>query len=596
MKSCKNLTHPPKRYYAASSLLWILSYVLALQVGNTVAFSSPITKVPHFAQNQLVQHVSAGNQDRASTRKKARGKPKGKARRPGYKKKPKEDSRRRQGSSIRPVLGNDYEENTAPATNQHRLCSAINCEHFDDCSGCAVNENVGEINTIQSAKSYFSSPWIRQKTIRRTTTDHDFFRVIIPSPLTVWRTQAKLVAAPKSSAWAKDGNTFGLYRKRTHQVESIPNCSVHHPSVNRAVAVLEEATKKVGNSAYDEERREGGLRYVQLQVERTTGKVCLSLIWNAESLKETQPALSRLVKQLNQLDPDLWHSMWVNCNDGMGNNVIARNPNRWHRISGPEFLREPLPVGDKGWLFFTPLTFRQGNMDGFDILANAVARIVPDGSKVCELYAGVGLLGLTALAYNAENGSGLKWLRCSDENPSNSRCFQRSVDSLPLEWVGKGSDNRKKKEEELTIAELMQRMESGETIQTEEPVGDTAKYMVASAAKALTSGQALGADVIIVDPPRKGLEPEVLDELCKGINKDQDYVEDISMFTTPDHLANWANDAQCLIYVSCGFDALARDAERLLTSNAGWRLESATGYVLFPGSDHVETLCCFRRD
>jgi 23S rRNA (uracil1939-C5)-methyltransferase len=98
--------------------------------------------------------------------------------------------------------------------------------------------------------------------------------------------------------------------------------------------------------------------------------------------------------------------------------------------SGPEFLREPLPVGDKGWLYFTPLTFRQGNMDGFEILANDVARRVPQGSKVCELYAGVGLLGLTAFAFHASADGGLKWLRCSDENPANARCFQRAVDSL----------------------------------------------------------------------------------------------------------------------------------------------------------------------
>jgi len=107
---------------------------------------------------------------------------------------------------------------------------------------------------------------------------------------------------------------------------------VHHPSVNRAVAVLEQASQKVGNAAYDEERREGGLRYIQLQVERTSGKVCLTFVWNAESLKDTQPAVSRLIKQLKLLDPDLWHSMWVNCNNSMGNNVFARNPNRWHRL------------------------------------------------------------------------------------------------------------------------------------------------------------------------------------------------------------------------------------------------------------------------
>jgi len=50
-----------------------------------------------------------------------------------------------------------------------------------------------------------------------------------------------------------------------------------------------------------------------------------------------------------------------------------------------------------------------------------------------------------------------------------------------------------------------------------------------------------------------------------------------------------------LIYVSCGFDALARDSDGLLTSNAGWKLESATGYVLFPGSNHVETVVVLRR-
>lgn len=120
-------------------------------------------------------------------------------------------------------------------------------------------------------------------------------------------------------------------------------------------------------------------------------------------------------------------------------------------------------------------------------------------------------------------------------------------------------------------------------------------YMVASASKALRDGQALGAGVLIIDPPRKGLEPEVLTELCKPFNPNQGYVEDKNFLTTPDHMVSWVNDVQTLIYVSCGFDALARDSERLLSSQGGWMLQSATGYVLFPGSDHVETVCIFKR-
>jgi tRNA/tmRNA/rRNA uracil-C5-methylase (TrmA/RlmC/RlmD family) len=384
-------------------------------------------------------------------------------------------------------------------------------------------------------------------------------------------------------------------------VLEIPDCAVHHPSINRAVHALVEATEKLGIAAYQETTRDYGLRYVQFQVERVTEKICLTLIWNAETLKQTQPALSRLIKELEAKELDLWHSFWCHCNDSTGNNIFSRNPRRWHRISGPEFIREPIPATDQGWLYFSPLTFRQGNLDGFDIIAEDVARAIPGGSKVCELYAGVGLLGLTALSYHAneENGSTpLPWIRCSDENPSNSRCFYRAVDSLPLHVSGRGVGQMQDDSDEkfLTLAELATMVESGNTpsvsqrSRPEEP-----SYLVASAGQALKAGQALGAQVLIVDPPRKGLEAEVLDELCKPFNPNQPYVEKSTFLTMFDDKVNWVNDVETLIYVSCGFDALARDCERLLSSPAGWVLQSATGYVLFPGSDHVETLAIFKR-
>jgi hypothetical protein len=75
-------------------------------------------------------------------------------------------------------------------------------------------------------------------------------------------------------------------------------------------------------------------------------------------------------------------------------------------------------------------------LDGFDILAVDVARAVPPRSKVCELYGGVGVLGLTALAHHYANGTPLAWLRCSDENPANARCFYRAVESLPQDMTG----------------------------------------------------------------------------------------------------------------------------------------------------------------
>ena len=75
-------------------------------------------------------------------------------------------------------------------------------------------------------------------------------------------------------------------------------------------------------------------------------------------------------------------------------------------------------------------------------------------------------------------------------------------------------------------------------------------------------------DTIIVDPPRKGLS-----RICK---------EKIE-----------ASSAKQLIYVSCGPLSFMRDAKELL--EAGWVLESAKGFLLFPGSDQVELVCGFCR-
>jgi 23S rRNA (uracil1939-C5)-methyltransferase len=363
------------------------------------------TQRPIFVQRTFTAALRAGQERRrASGGARTTNKQQGGSRRPS-KKEP----------EPRPIL-TIYENQRNPIVNDQRLNSPIGCEHFGTCPGCVVNSKIGEVDVIQSAKLYFSSTAVRKK---RMDVAYDDLVV-----------EAKLAVAPKSSAWAKDGCVFGLYARGTHSVLPIPNCEVHHPSINKAIAVLEAATAKVGTSTYEEDKQEGGLRYVQVQVERTTGKVCLTLIWNAEQIKQAQPGLSRLVKQLQSLDPNLWHSIWLHCNDNPGNAIFARSASRWCLLSGPEFIREPLPVGDKGWLYFTPLAFRQGNMDGFDVLATDVAKLIPGKSRLCELYAGVGLLGMTALAYHAKKGTPLVWVRCSDENPANPRCFQRTVDSL----------------------------------------------------------------------------------------------------------------------------------------------------------------------
>ena len=76
-------------------------------------------------------------------------------------------------------------------------------------------------------------------------------------------------------------------------------------------------------------------------------------------------------------------------------------------------------------------------------------------------------------------------------------------------------------------------------------------------------------NIILVDPPRKGLEEPVLNLLCSS-----------------------SINAKLLVYVSCGFEAFKRDCGALLDSGK-LSLNQAEGHLLFPGSDAIETLAFF---
>lgn len=506
------------------------------------------------------------------------------------------------GRKTLPYCRASLQDSQQPIGNTGRDTSVLleegfGCVHFGTCPGCVMIDRVLGVDIVESVQRFFASA-----SIQRHCSSNLKFAMKVPSNITEWRTQAKLAVA--SQYWgSRDGCIFGLYERNSHRVVPIPHCAVHHPQINTAIALLTEATANAQTVAYNETFLTGQLRYVQCQVERATNKVCLTLVWNADQLKGCQPYLSRLVKELKKLttastSSDLWHSVWVHLNTGTGNNIFSRGENKWFRLEGPEYVREPILSSTSkekhGYFFFTPATFRQANMDGFEVIAQYVAKSIPAKSTVCELYAGVGVLGLTALLHhhpteidintsnsnaNSRASSGLGWLRCSDENPANLKCFERSIRSMPPSVIGSPSFSSKH----------ATRYKAGKST-------SKATYMVASATRAIQEGQALGATVLLVDPPRSGLDEFVLVELCKPRNPNQPYVEDLLLIDEEENPnINLVNDVTTLIYVSCSFEAFSRDCERLLSANAGWSIHSATGYLLFPGSNHIETVTVFRR-
>jgi 23S rRNA (uracil1939-C5)-methyltransferase len=101
------------------------------------------------------------------------------------------------------------------------------------------------------------------------------------------------------------------------------------------------------------------------------------------------------------------------------------------------------------------------------------------------------------------------------------------------------------------------------------PESERAKVEVIAGTAGANATAADAADVVIADPPRKGLDPELLAQLC-------------------------AAPPPRFVYVSCGLDSLLTDTQRL-TASGQLRLHELSAFNLMPYTEHVETVACFER-
>jgi tRNA/tmRNA/rRNA uracil-C5-methylase (TrmA/RlmC/RlmD family) len=397
------------------------------------------------------------------------------------------------------------------------------------------------------------------------------------------------------------------------------------------VARVQSEARRLAIVPYDETTGTGQFRHVLVSVQRHTQQVQLTLVWNTAAASSSSgnnddetlhPAYKLCRALLVQTPPDhesdtettttttttttksvQWHSIWLHGNaEWKHSNAIVSHTGSWKQLYSsdgggcrdpskqkqgqgttktptttkiPGMLTEylgPLLSNDETNinkhnttspsknscteiqfpLHFPPQVFRQANLTAFTAIVQSIRRYMlgsyynNDSSRqsqhprCLELYGGVGTIGLHVADL-------CRSLVCSDENPYNQACFEASADSL--------------------LQQLRKRQGNNHHI-------PTIRYESLSAAQMVTRDRTLhDVDVVIVDPPRKGLERSVCAALAATAN-------------------NPASSLRLLIYVSCGFAAFQRDYQMLCPN---WRLQHAEGHILFPGSNAIETLAFFAR-
>ncbi|EOY02772.1 S-adenosyl-L-methionine-dependent methyltransferases superfamily protein [Theobroma cacao] len=458
---------------------------------------------------------------------------------------------------------------TAAAAALPSPTCALQCPHFETCSGCTHEFNLHRPIIVEEATDFFKSLGVSDFTF-------DSCR------LWGWRCRAKLAVRGSS-----ENPLIGLYQEGTHNVVDIPQCKAHHPNINAAVELLRQGIRELNIEPYDEDQGTGDLRYLQMAVttyntslpaaERyRNGRVQVSLVWNSRNEKSSNS------DKLNALANFLWrnggprsnlhliHSVWANFQTSTNNIIFG---NRWRHLLGERDFWEHVGGID---ISLDPSSFGQANTRAFDNLLQKLHKHVPYGASVADLYAGAGVIGLS-LAANKKCRS----VKCIEINKESKPSFEKTIDRLPNSIEGSISWHN-----------------------TDTSI-DPLSWLV-------------GSDVIVVDPPRKGLDASLIDALRTisshkvkpslkssssnikeekrpWILREKERAKEASIQVGRETTSEYPQSLpQTLIYISCGWESFKKDCKALLTSKS-WHLEKAHGFNFFPGTQSIEVLAVFKR-
>ena len=259
----------------------------------------------------------------------------------------------------------------------------------------------------------------------------------------------------------------------------------------------------------DEQTGKGLVRHIYLRRSGKTEKTVVCLVINGNSL----PFSDELVEKLSSLE--FVSGVVLNINTKKTNVILG---DKCKTLWGEEYIIDSLLGVD---FKISPLSFFQVNRDMTEVLyktATDFADVI--GKTVLDLFCGAGTIGLTMA------------------------CDAKKI--IGVEIVPEAIENAKENA----------RMNG---IENAEFICDTA----ANAAKILYDKDA-HADVVILDPPRKGATPDLIDTICNGFSP------------------------ETVVYVSCDPATLARDLK--IFSEFGYKTEKIQPVDLFPRTAHVESV------
>ncbi|MDY7221181.1 23S rRNA (uracil(1939)-C(5))-methyltransferase RlmD [Halalkalibacterium halodurans] len=304
------------------------------------------------------------------------------------------------------------------------------------------------------------------------------------------------------------GLIAGFYQERSHRIIDMDECLIQHEENDKVIRQVKELACELGIRGYDEEKHRGTLRHVVARYGKSTGEIMVVLITRGEEL----PHKKTLIERIHTAIPHV-KSIVQNVNPKRTNVIFG---DKTKVLWGEEYIYDT--IGDIKFAI-SARSFYQVNPEQTKVLYDQALEFANlSGSEtVIDAYCGIGTISLF-LAQQAKHVYG--------------------VEIVP---------------EAISDAKRNARLNGFDNVQF--AVGEAEKVMP------WWYAQGVRADVIVVDPPRKGCDEALLKTILN---------------MKPDRV----------VYVSCNPATLARDLRIL--EDGGYETKDVQPVDMFPWTTHVE--------
>ena len=309
----------------------------------------------------------------------------------------------------------------------------------------------------------------------------------------------------------KDHNIItGFYGTHSHRITGDGTCKLHPAEFDEITAIVKDWAKRYRVSVYDEINHSGLIRHLYLRYAAKNEQIMVCMVINGKKLPYKDELINELTKYSTKIK-----SIILNVNTEKTNVVLGK---KCETLYGSDHITDILCE-----LSFdiSPLSFYQVNRDQTEVLYGIAKNYAAVGENdfLIDLYCGTGTIGLT-MADKAKNVLGIEIIPQAIENAKKNAKMN-------------GIDNA-------------------------EFICSDAKTAAQDLAKKKTL-----PDVVVIDPPRKGCDKEVIESVC-------------------------IMNPKRIVYVSCDPETLARDLA--LFEEKGYKTKEVTPVDMFPRTQHVETV------